>query len=104
MKPDGTYIVDEILQISNDQLQSWEREELAQKLITGDLIRSIINEMDADDLADISGYYVSEDAPEEKEVEDFTLSEILAGLSIKLHYIKLNSTQKKFLLGAINNN
>ena len=104
MKPDGTYTVDEILQICNDQLQSWEREELVQKLGTEGLIRSIINEMDADELAYISGYYVSEDAPEEKEVEDFTLHEIINGLAYKLSYMKLNSKQKKSLLDAINNN
>lgn len=61
MKPDGTHTVDELLQICNDELQSWEREKLADKLITGDILRSIISDMDPDDIANITGYYCAED-------------------------------------------
>ena len=65
-----TYTVDEILQYCNENLQSWEREELADKLIPGDVIYSRIRQMSADKLAEISDYYVSEDEPD---ADDFEL-------------------------------
>ena len=103
MKPDGTYTVDEILQICNDQLQSWERQELAEKLGT-DFIYPAIRDMSADELADVSGYYVSVDEPEEIEVIDFSLSEIINGLDYKLSYMKLSKSQKESLADMIKKN
>lgn len=50
MKPDGTYTVDEILQICNDQLQSWERKYLADKLIDYSFINEKIANMDPEDI------------------------------------------------------
>ena len=52
MKPDGTYTVDEILQICNDQLQSWERQELAKKLAK-DSVYSAIRNMDKYELVEL---------------------------------------------------
>ena len=96
MKPDGTYTVDEILQICNDQLQSCERQELAEKL-DSDLIYSIIRNMDADELADISGYYVYEDEPEFDIDEELSTDDLINELEDRLSYQSITHKQKKLL-------
>lgn len=58
MKQDGTYTVDELLEICNTQLQSWEREELAERLVPGSDVIGRIRNMSAEELAAYSGYYV----------------------------------------------
>lgn len=58
MKQDGTYTVDELLEICNTQLQSWEREELAERLVPGSDVIGRIRNMSAEELAVHSGYYV----------------------------------------------
>lgn len=104
MKPDGTYNVDEILQICNDQLQAWEREELAEKLTDYSFIEERIANMDPEDISDITGYYFRDTEPEEKEVEDFLLCDIIDGLVFKLGYMKLRPSQREELLKAMNSN
>ncbi len=96
MKPDGTYSVDEILQICNDQLQSWERQELAEKLET-DFINSIIRNMSADELEDISGYYVYEDEPEFDIDEELSTCDLIDALEDRLSYVSITQKQKKLL-------
>ena len=61
MKQDGTYTVDELLEICNTQLQSWEREELAERLIPGSDVISRIQNMSAEELNNVTSYYVFDD-------------------------------------------
>ena len=96
MKPDGTYTVDEILQICNNQLQSWERDELAKKL-TPDIVYQNIRNMDADELADISGYYVYEDKPEFDIDDELSTSDLIDELEYRILYDSITKKQKKRL-------
>ena len=96
MKPDGTYTVDEILQICNDQLQSWERQELIEKLGM-DFINSVIRNMSADELADVSGYYVYEDEPEFDIDEELSTYDLIEELNDRLSYMSITQKQKKLL-------
>lgn len=102
MKPDGTYTVNELLQICNDELQSWEREELADKLITGDMIHSIISAMEPDDIADITGYYCAEDEPE-KDIEEFDTSDLIDELESRLNWCSISKREKQQLLRMAEN-
>ena len=61
MKQDGTYTVDELLEICNTQLQSWEREELAERLIPGSDVISRIQNMSAEELNNVTSYCVFDD-------------------------------------------
>lgn len=96
MKPDGTYTVDEILQICNDQLQSWERQELAEKIIGDGFVGQAIKEMNADTLADISGYYVYKDEPE-FDIDELSTSDLIDELEDRLSYVSITRKQKKLL-------
>ena len=96
MKPDGTYTVDEILQICNDQLWSWERQELAEKLGT-DFINSIIRNMSADELENVSGYYVYEEEPEFDADEELSTCDLIDMLVNRLSYVSITQKQKKLL-------
>lgn len=73
MKPDGTATIDEIM-AQVEQLQSWEQEELAERISNmWDLARNYIKDMSADDVADLTGYYVSKEDPEDRYdvIDDF---------------------------------
>lgn len=96
MKPDGTYTVDEILQICNDQLQSWERQELVEKLGMY-FINSAIRDMSADELSDISGYYVYEEEPEFDIDDELSTRDLIDELENRLSYYSITQKQKKQL-------
>lgn len=96
MKPDGTYTVDEILQICNDQLQSWERQELAEKLGT-DIIYSVIRDMSINELENITGYYIYEDEPKFNIDEELSTSDLIDELEDRLSYVSITRKQKKLL-------
>ena len=96
MKPDGTYSVDEILQICNDQLQSWERQELAEKLGT-DIIYSLIRDMSINVLESITGYYIYEDEPEFDIDEELSTSDLIDELEDRLSYLSITQKQKERL-------
>ena len=96
MKPDGTYTVDEILQMCNDQLQSWERQELAEKLGT-DIIYSIIRDMSINELANITGYYVSDDEPE-SDIDEFGTNELIDELEDRLSWQHIFATDRDKLI------
>lgn len=108
MKPDGTYNVDEILQICNDQLQSWERDQICAELLndcSDNQLSEFFSHYTPEYISAITGYYVSDEKPEgEKEVEDFMLYEIIDGLIDKLHYLKLKPKDRDRLLKAIEDN
>lgn len=108
MKPDGTYTVDEILQICNNQLQSWERDKICGELLkdcSDDQLSVFFSRYTTEYISRITGYYVSDEEPEEeKEVEDFTLREIIDGLIDKLHYLTLKPKDRDRLLKAIEDN
>ena len=109
MKPDGTYTVDEILQICNDQLQSWERDKICGELLKGcsdEQLFDIFSRCTPEYISRITGYYVSDEEPEEeeKEVEDFMLYEIIEGLIDKLYYTTLKPEDRDRLLKAIEDN
>lgn len=108
MKPDGTYTVDEILQICNDQLQSWEREKICVELLkdcSDNQLSEFFSHYTPEYISAITGYYVSDEKPEgEKEVVDFTLHEIIDGLINKLDYIELEPKDRDRILEAIENN
>lgn len=107
MKPDGTYTVDEILQICNDQLQSWERDDLCTALLkccSDKQLSDFFSHYTPKYISTITGYYVSDEEPKEKEIGDFTLNEILNELSCKLDYLKLAPSQREKLLKAMNSN
>ena len=90
MKPDGTYTVDEILHICNEQLQSWERDKICAELLkdcSDNQLSDFFSRYTPEFISRITGYYVSDEEPEEeKEVEDFMLYEIIDGLIDKLYY------------------
>ena len=108
MKPDGRYTVDEILQICNDQLQSWERGDLCTVLLkccSDNQLSDFFSHYTPEHISTITGYYVSDEEPEEeKEIGDFSLNEILNELSYKLGYLKLAPSQREKLLKAMNSN
>lgn len=97
MKPDGTYTVEELLSICYNQLQSWEREELAQKLGT-DFINSAIRDMSADQLEDITGYYVYEEEPQFDIDEELSTSELVDELEDRLSWQSIFESEKKRLV------
>lgn len=96
MKPDGTYTVDEILQICNDQLQSWERRELAEKLGM-DIIYPIVRNMSINELENITGYYIYEDEPEFDIDEELSTCDLIDELEDRLSYMSITKKQKKLL-------
>lgn len=108
MKPDGTYTVDEILQICNDQLQSWERDKICGELLkdcSDKQLSDFFQYFTPEYISHITGYYVSDEEPEEgKEVEDFMLREIIDGLIDKLYYTILKPGDRDRLLKAIEDN
>ena len=108
MKPDGTYTVDEILQICNDQLQSWERDKICVELLkdcSDNQLSEFFSRYTPEYISIITGYYVSDVKPEEeKEIEDFMLYEIINGMIDKLHYITLTPKDRDRLLKAIEDN
>ena len=109
MKPDGTYTVDEILQICNDQLQSWERDKICAESLKGcsdNQLSDFFSRYTPEYISLITGYYVSEEEPEngEIEIEDFSLHEIINGLIDKLYYLSLKPKDKDRLLNAIARN
>lgn len=55
MKPDGTHTIEEILEICNTELQSWERSELAGKLDPSSAY-NLIQEMSVLELIDASNW------------------------------------------------
>lgn len=59
MKPDGTHTIEEILEICNTELQSWERSELAGKLDPSSAYK-IIKEMSVGELMDASDWAADE--------------------------------------------
>ena len=99
MKPDGTYTVDEILQICNDQLQSWEREELVEKLGM-DFIYSVIRNMDVDELANVSGYYVYEDEPE-PDLECVDIEDLIDTLEEEINFTTLTKREERRIRNLI---
>lgn len=108
MKPDGTYSVEEILQICNDQLQSFERDKICVELLkdcSDYQLSDFFSHYTPEYISTITGYYVSdEELKEEKEIEDFTLHEIVDGLIEKLYYLTLTTKDRDRLLKAIKNN
>ena len=82
MKPDGTYSVQELLDICFSQLQSWEREDLADKLIPCSVAYQKIKTMDPDEIADVTGYYCAYDEPDadEFELDDYRTESLVAEL------------------------
>lgn len=100
MKPDGTPTVDEILQICNDQLQSWERQELVKKLGM-DFVYSTIRDMDVDELADVSGYYVYEDEPE-PDFECVDIDDLIDALEEEIEFTTLTKRDKERIRNLIN--
>ena len=96
MKPDETYSVDEILQICNDQLLSWERQELVEKLGT-DIIYSIIRDMSINKLETITGYWIYKDEPNFDIDEELSTSDLIDKLDKRLSYVSITQKQKKLL-------
>lgn len=96
MKPDGTYTVDEILQICNDQLQSWERQELIEKLGM-DILYPIIRYMSINELENITGYWIYEDEPEFDADEELSTNDLIDMLEDRLSYMSITQKQKELL-------
>lgn len=101
MKPDGTYTVEELAEICNSQLQSWEREQLAKKIVEEGYIRDIIRNMTIDKLEDITGYYIYDDEPT-KEIEDFDTDNIIDELEVRLCWMSITVDCKNKLLRMAN--
>ena len=97
MKPDGTYSVEEILKICNEQLQSWERQELAEKL-SKDFIISTIRNMSAEYLESITGYYVYEEEPEFDIDEELSTDELIDELEDRLSWQSIFTTDKRRII------
>ena len=95
MKPDGTYSVDEILQICNSQLQSWERKELVEKL-GDDILYSIICDISIEELENITGYLIYEDEPE-FDIDELSTDDLIDELNERLSYTSITQKQKKLL-------
>lgn len=55
MKPDGTHTIEEIMEMCNTELQSWERSELAEKLDPSSAY-NLIQEMSVLELMDASDW------------------------------------------------
>ena len=68
MKIDGTYTVQELLNICNEQLQSWERKELAEKL--------------------------TYDEPEGADIEDFDTNDLITELEDRFHWRTITKNDK----------
>ena len=94
MKPDGTYTVDELLQICDNQLQSWEREELAEKLAQY-IISQMIRDMSIEELEAITGYYCYEDEPEFDIDEELTTEDLIDALEDRLSWQSITKRDKK---------
>ena len=94
MKPDGTYTVDELLQICDNQLQSWERVELANKL-SSCFINQIIRDMSIDKLENITGYYIYDEEPEFDIDEELTTEDLIDALEDRLSWQSITKRDKK---------
>ena len=77
MKIDGTYTVQELLNICNEQLQSWERKELAEKL--------------------------TYDEPEGADIEDFDTNDLITELEDRFHWRTITKNDKERLERMIEN-
>ena len=108
MKPDGTHTKEEILELIQNELQSWERDEICATLLkdcSDEQLSDFFSRYTPEYISAITGYYVLDEEPErEKEIEDFTLHEIVNGLIDKLCYSKLKPKDRDRLLEAIANN
>ncbi|MBQ6723859.1 MAG: hypothetical protein IJQ84_05020 [Paludibacteraceae bacterium] len=72
MKPDGTPDVQDIL-AQVEELLSWEKERLVNKLLTRDMLHAIVGNMDIDEINDYTGYYCYEDemmSPDNMTIDD----------------------------------
>ena len=102
MKPDGTFTVAELLEICNTQLQSWERDELADKLITYDRIADEIRDMDPSDISYLTGYYFAKEEPE-PDINDFSTSDLIEELQYRLRWMSITKNDRESLLKTVTN-
>ena len=77
MKQDGTYTVQEILAVCEQQLQSWERAELADALMDYPTLCEKIRCIKPYELADITGYTIYENEPDDVDLFDISTSDLV---------------------------
>ena len=100
MKPDGTYTVDELLQICTDQLQSWERKELSEMLYP-DLIKESIREMSISEIEDLTGYYVYDE--EQEDIDNFSTEDLIERLDNRLSWESIREDDHNKLINMAKN-
>ena len=75
MKPDGTPDVQDIL-AQVEELWPWEKEQLVNKLLTRDMLHTLVGSMSIDEINDYTGYYCYED--EMKSPEEMSINDVMA--------------------------
>lgn len=100
MKPDGTYTVEELAEICDSQLQSWEREQLSERITDVGYIRDTIRNMTIDELEDITGYYIY-DEEQESDIDDFSTEELMDELEERLCYCRISVGYRDNLINAL---
>lgn len=102
MKPDGTHTIEEILEMCNTELQSWERSELAEKLDPIEHYYRQIRNMDIEELENITGYYIYDEKPE-PDIDDFSMGDLINEIVDRLRWCSIFESDKIYLLDAIHN-
>lgn len=102
MKPDGTHTIEEILEMCNNELQSWERDELGDRLATGDFFYRKIRNLSIMELESITGYCIYDEEPE-PDLEDFDTGDLITEIVDRLRWLSIFESDKDVLLKAIQN-
>lgn len=85
MKPDGTHTKEEIIEIIQNELQSWERDEICAALLdecSDNQLSDYFSKYTTDYISRITGYYVYEE--EREDVSDMDLWQIINESSFSL--------------------
>ena len=85
MKPDGTHTKEEIIEIIQNELQSWERDEICTALLdecSDNQLSDYFSKYTAEYISRITGYYVYES--EREDINDMCLFDIINESSFSL--------------------
>lgn len=100
MKPDGTHTTEEILEIIQNELQSWERDEICTALLdkcSDNQLSDYFSKYTPEYISTLTGYYVYEN--EREDIEDMELWEIIdkSGFTLRafFEHIKENISDER---------
>ena len=100
MKPYGTPTVEEVCAMM-EQLQSWERKEVAERFVS---LSEFCSGRDISELRRATGYYIYTEIQElEPDIDKFTIGELIDEIVDRLSWVSIFKSDRDRLLTAINN-